>query len=161
MEGGDVQESTHATFRLKAQFCPTAAPDGPQERKHPKQSSPIKGLKNLKRLSLSLSLSLSLPLASSLVRSFERRLCRQSCCFLAASCLPLSPSLSLSHINLEAAARSLGASQTKRFRPLLDVFFPSIYRIFRASHNATNRWCIINQMFANSLPVDARVKNIR
>ena len=53
-----------------------------------------------------------------------------------------------------------GTSQTKEFCPLLDVFFPSIYRIFRASHNA-NRWCIINQMFANSLPVDARVKNIR
>ena len=56
--------------------------------------------------------------------------------------------------------RRLGASQTKGFRPLLEVFFPSIYRIFRASHNA-NRWCIINQMFANSLPVDARVKNYR
>ena len=53
-----------------------------------------------------------------------------------------------------------GASQTKGFRPLSDVFFPSIYRIFRASHD-TNRWCIINQMFANSLPVDARVKNYR
>ena len=53
-----------------------------------------------------------------------------------------------------------GASQTKGFRPLLDVFFPRIYRIFRASHNA-NRWCIIDQMFAYSLPVDARVKNYR
>ena len=50
-----------------------------------------------------------------------------------------------------------GASQTKGFSPLLDVFFPSIYQIFRASHNA-NRWRIINQMFAKSLPVDARVK---
>ena len=48
-----------------------------------------------------------------------------------------------------------GASQTKGFRPLLDVFSPSNYRIFRASHTA-NRWCIINQMFANSMPVDAR-----
>ena len=55
---------------------------------------------------------------------------------------------------------TLGAGQTQGFRPLLDVFFPSIYRIFRVSHNA-NRWCIINQMFANSLPVDARVKNYR
>ena len=54
----------------------------------------------------------------------------------------------------------LGAGQTKRFHPLLDVFFPSIYQIFRASHIA-NRCCIINQMSANSLPVDARVKNIR
>ena len=51
-----------------------------------------------------------------------------------------------------------GDSQIKGFRPLLDVFFPSIYRILRASHSA-NRWCIINQMFANSLPVDARIKN--
>ena len=56
--------------------------------------------------------------------------------------------------------RSLGASQTKGFRPLLDVFFPSIYQIFRASHNA-NRWRINNQIFANSQPVDARVKNNR
>ena len=54
----------------------------------------------------------------------------------------------------------LGAGQTKGFRPLLDVFFPSLYQIFRASHNA-NRWCISNQMFANSLPVDARVKKYR
>ena len=54
----------------------------------------------------------------------------------------------------------LGAGQTKGFHPLLDVFFPSIYRIFNASYNA-NRWCIINQMFAKSLPVDARVKNCR
>ena len=61
--------------------------------------------------------------------------------------------------NLNKQVR-LGAGQTKVFRPLLDVFFPSIYRIFRASHNA-NRWCIINQMFANSRPVDARVKNYR
>ena len=45
-------------------------------------------------------------------------------------------------------------------RYLVIVFDPSIYRIFRASHNA-KRWCIINQMFANSLPVDARVKNYR
>ena len=30
----------------------------------------------------------------------------------------------------------LGPSQTKGFRPLLDVYFPSIYRIFRATHNA-------------------------
>ena len=52
-----------------------------------------------------------------------------------------------------------GASQTKGFRPLLVVFFPSIYRIFRASHNA-NRRRINNQIFANSLPVDARVKNL-
>ena len=54
----------------------------------------------------------------------------------------------------------LGAGQTKGFRPLLDVFTPSIYRIFRASQNA-NRWCIINQKFAKSLPLDARVKKYR
>ena len=53
-----------------------------------------------------------------------------------------------------------GAGQTKEFRALLDVFPPCIYRIFRASHNA-NRWSLINQMFANPLPVDARVKNYR
>ena len=55
---------------------------------------------------------------------------------------------------------ALGAGQTKRFHPLLDVFVPSIYQIFRASHNA-NRWRIINQMFSNSLAVDARVKKYR
>ena len=54
----------------------------------------------------------------------------------------------------------LGAGQTKGFRPLLDVFFPSTYRIFKASHNA-NRWRTINQMFAKSIPVDAKVKNCR
>ena len=61
---------------------------------------------------------------------------------------------------LYCLARALGASQTKGFRPLLDVFFPSIYRIFKASYNA-NRWCIINQMFAKSLPVDASVNFFR
>ena len=54
----------------------------------------------------------------------------------------------------------VGPGQTKKFRALLDVFIPSIYRIFRASQN-TNRWRIINQMFAKSMQVDARVKNIR
>ena len=70
------------------------------------------------------------------------------------------PTLQFTFVRQASRMCSLGASQTKGFRPLLDVFFPSIYLIFRASHNA-NRWCIINQMFANSLPVDARVKNIR
>ena len=54
-------------------------------------------------------------------------------------------------------ARALGSGQTKGFCPLLDVFSPSIYWIFRATQNA-NRWPIINQMFAKSLPLDARVK---
>ena len=51
----------------------------------------------------------------------------------------------------------LGSGQTKGFCPLLDVFISSIYWIFRATQNA-NRWRIINQMFAKSLPLDARVK---
>ena len=49
-----------------------------------------------------------------------------------------------------------GARQIKGFRPLLEKTFPSIYRIFRASQN-TNRWRIINTMFAKSQPLDARV----
>ena len=53
----------------------------------------------------------------------------------------------------------LGSGQTKGFCPLLDVFIPSIYWIFRVTHNS-NRWRIINQMFAKSLPLDARVKNM-
>ena len=55
--------------------------------------------------------------------------------------------------------RWIGSGQTKGFCPLLDVFFPSIYWIFRATQNA-NRWRIINQMFVKSLPLDARVKII-
>ena len=51
-------------------------------------------------------------------------------------------------------------ARLRDFALLLDVFFPSIYRIFRASHNA-NRWRIINLMFANSMPVDAGVKKYR
>ena len=38
---------------------------------------------------------------------------------------------------------------------LVVMFNP--YRIFRASQSA-NRWRIINQMFAKSMPLDARVK---
>ena len=53
---------------------------------------------------------------------------------------------------------SLGSGQTKGFCPLLDVFIPSIYWIFRATKNG-NTLRIINQMFAKSLPLDARVKN--
>ena len=55
---------------------------------------------------------------------------------------------------------ALGTGQTVEIRPLSEFLIPSIYRIFRASQNA-NRCCIINQMFAKSLPVDARVKNFR
>ena len=61
---------------------------------------------------------------------------------------------------LPQSMASYGAGQTKRFRPLLDVFIPSIYQIFRATQNA-NRWRIINQMFAKSLTLDARVKKYR
>ena len=50
----------------------------------------------------------------------------------------------------------LGASQIKGFRPLLEKTFPSIYRIFRASQN-TNRWHIIDTMFAKSQPLNARL----
>ena len=50
----------------------------------------------------------------------------------------------------------LGASQIKGFRPLLEKTFPSIYQIFRASQN-TNRWRIIDTIFAKSQPLDARV----
>ena len=39
------------------------------------------------------------------------------------------------------------------------LYLASIYRIFRASQN-TNRWRIINQMFAKFLSLDARVKKI-
>ena len=46
-----------------------------------------------------------------------------------------------------------GASQTVEIRPLSEFLIPSNYRIFRASQNA-NRWRLINQMFAKSLPVD-------
>ena len=53
-----------------------------------------------------------------------------------------------------------GADQTKGFRPLLYVFIPSIYRIFRTSQN-TNRWRIIDTMFAKSQPLDARVMFFR
>ena len=49
-----------------------------------------------------------------------------------------------------------GASQIKEFRPLLEKTFPSIFRIFRVSQN-TNRWRIIDTMFAKSKPLDARV----
>ena len=49
-----------------------------------------------------------------------------------------------------------GASQIKRFHPLLEKTFPSIYQIFRGSQN-TNRWRIIDTMFAKSKPLDARV----
>ena len=49
-----------------------------------------------------------------------------------------------------------GASQIKGFSPLLEETFPSIYRIFRAYQN-TNRWHIIDTMFAKSQPLDARV----
>ena len=45
-------------------------------------------------------------------------------------------------------------------RPLSIFLNPSIYWIFRASQNA-NRWCIINQMFAKTQPLDARVKKCR
>ena len=40
------------------------------------------------------------------------------------------------------------------------LWIPSIYWIFRVSQNA-NRYRIINQMFAKSLPVDARDKKFR
>ena len=41
------------------------------------------------------------------------------------------------------------------------MFFPLASTGFLEHLTMPNRWCIINQMFANSLPVDARVKNIR
>ena len=50
----------------------------------------------------------------------------------------------------------LGTGQTVKIRHLSEFVIPSIYRIFRASQNA-NRWCIINQMFAKSPPLDARI----
>ena len=49
-----------------------------------------------------------------------------------------------------------GSSQIKGFRPLLEKTFPSIYQIFRASQNTTNKWRIIDTMFAKSQPLDAR-----
>ena len=52
------------------------------------------------------------------------------------------------------ASPALGASQIKGFRPLLEKTFPSIYQIFRVSQN-TNRWRIIDTMFAKSQPLDA------
>ena len=81
---------------------------------------------------------------------------------LSRSSLPDKSSLwtSVEFPSYTDAGKLLGAGQTKGFRPLLDVFTPSIYRIFRASQN-TNRWRIINQMFAKSLPLDARVKKYR
>ena len=71
-----------------------------------------------------------------------------------------SLSLSLRDLPADEFTIELAAGQTEGFRPLLDVFIPSIYRIFRATQNA-NRWRIINQMFAKSLPLDARVKKYR
>ena len=59
---------------------------------------------------------------------------------------------------LRTNVRGYGASQTKGFRPLLDIFIPSIYQIFRASQNA-NRWRIINKCLL-SLGQSQRVKNI-
>ena len=47
----------------------------------------------------------------------------------------------------------LGTSQIKGFRHLLKNTFPSIYWIFRASQN-TNRWRIIDTMFAKSQPLN-------
>ena len=53
-----------------------------------------------------------------------------------------------------------GASQIKGLSPLLEETFPSIYRIFRVYQN-TNRWRIIDTMFAKSQPLDARVMFFR
>ena len=53
---------------------------------------------------------------------------------------------------------ALGTGQTVEIRPLSEFLIPSIYRIFRTTHNA-NRWRIINQMFAKSLSLDARERN--
>ena len=69
----------------------------------------------------------------------------------------LGVSSPLSFAEIKRTSKSEGGGQTKGFCPLLDVFIPIIYRIFRATQNA-NRWRIINQVFAKSLPLDVRVK---
>ena len=53
-----------------------------------------------------------------------------------------------------------GTGQTVEILPLSEFLIPSIYWIFRASQN-TYRWRIINQMFAKSPSLDARVKIFR
>ena len=72
--------------------------------------------------------------------------------------LPTHPAISHAHATPNFVV--VGTGQTVEIRPLLEFLIPSIYRIFRASQNA-NRWRIINQMFAESPPLDARVKFFR